>query len=152
MQTMDIFVQLQRPLASKQFGLVDKDLHIHRRLFQTFPMMYDTSIFVDVCGQETYWKYGVMKVTQWVPNFAAPFLEAGGCSNHFFWASQSWGHPMEGFQSKFSNSETHQILDCSTNLKTPTLNFHINICFFLDISFIYYCFSLRHLNFMSVHR
>ena len=26
---------------------------------------------------------------------------------------------MEGFQSKFSNSETHQILDCSTNLKTP---------------------------------
>ena len=38
-------------------------------------MMYDTPIFVDVCGQETYWKYGVMKVTQWVPNFAAPFLE-----------------------------------------------------------------------------
>ena len=39
-------------------------------------MMYDMPIFVDVYGQEAYWKYRVMKVPQWIPNFVAPFLEA----------------------------------------------------------------------------
>ena len=47
-----------------------------------------------------------MKVPQWIPNFVAPFLEAGGCSNHFF------GQVSHGvIQSKFPISETHQILD-----------------------------------------
>ena len=45
-------------------------------------------IFADVYGQEAYWKYKVMKVPQWIPNFVAPFLEADATN---FWASKSWG-------------------------------------------------------------
>ena len=44
---------------------------------------------------------------------------------------------MEGFQSKFSNSETHQILDCSTNLKTPQKGYN-NVCILLASSNIEY--------------
>ena len=39
-------------------------------------MMYDMPIFADVLGEETYLKFGVKKVTPWVPDFTAPILEA----------------------------------------------------------------------------